>query len=500
MKIKIKIVFALTVLLSCCTHAYSQKKIKRGEITFSPCAGMEDLNAWCGSVDVPENPDIENSRSITMALALIPAMGKAVSDPIFLIQGGPGAGSINLAFHLRKGNSFENTIGILRDNRDFYFLDQRGTAGSGYLSCRQSELMSVNDIVKEDFLPVGKLKGCFKKLSKNHDLNQYGTADAADDLSIVISKLGLNKVNLAGYSYGTRVAQVFAVRHPEQLRANILFGVAPWKKYISEHLAKDSQNILDLILKDCEADTICNKYYPDVVKNLDDILNLFINGPISLKYKHPSNKKIRIQLSKYVFAESLRRLTYTSIDSVTIPWMINEIKGGNWQPMLDLIVSARRRMINMPEAMYLGVTCREDIAYIDLDKAIDNAKGTYISDYRAVNQYAACQEWPLSLAGELGNDLPSISIPTLMLNGSQDPATTMQDARDALTYHQNAKLIEIPFGAHSPFGLLNTSCIGKIQKSFIKTASLDNLPVSCLTTIKRPGWKLPEHSEETMTN
>jgi len=489
------------IILFCFSSSvYSAARITRGDIKFLRCNNLQGLDAWCATVRVPENPDIKNGRTIRMALALIPAKEDAVDDPVFLINGGPGAGSIVLANDLREGGFFNNTISHLRDHRDFYFLDQRGTGGSGYLPCRRSDSMSVSEIFTEDFLPVGKLKECFQRLSEDHDLNQYGTGDAADDLSIVISKLGLKKVNLAGYSYGTRLAQVFAVRHPEQLRANILFGVAPWRKHISEYLAADSHRILQQILKDCAQDSVCNQHYPTITKDLDDILSIFNKGPIELDYIDQSNKTHHIQLSQYVFSESLRRLTYISSRSLQIPWMIGEIKTGNWQPMLALIAAARSRMINMPEALYLGVTCREDIAYIDLDKAKHNAKGTYITDYRVVNQYAACQEWPLSAVGELGDDLPSISIPTLMINGSLDPATTIQDAQAALRYHRNAKLVEIPYGAHFPDGLLNIGCIGQIQKNFIDDLSFNTYSDSCVKNIKRPGWKIPEKSIHLMAD
>ena len=47
----------------------------------------------------------------------------------------------------------------------------------------------------------------------------YSTTLAADDLAAVLDSLSLGKISLYGDSYGTYFAQVFAVRHPERLRA-----------------------------------------------------------------------------------------------------------------------------------------------------------------------------------------------------------------------------------------------------------------------------------------
>ena len=52
----------------------------------------------------------------------------------------------------------------------------------------------------------------------------YTTAAGADDLDEVRAWLGYDKLNLAGYSYGTRMAQVYLKRHPESVRTVTLWG------------------------------------------------------------------------------------------------------------------------------------------------------------------------------------------------------------------------------------------------------------------------------------
>ena len=57
--------------------------------------------------------------------------------------------------------------------------------------------------------------------------DDYSTALSADDLAAVIDALGLGQVDVYGDSYGTFFAQVFAGRHPEQVRSVVLDSAYP---------------------------------------------------------------------------------------------------------------------------------------------------------------------------------------------------------------------------------------------------------------------------------
>jgi pimeloyl-ACP methyl ester carboxylesterase len=49
-------------------------------------------------------------------------------------------------------------------------------------------------------------------------------ADFSDDLLRLLNQLGLHRVTLVGISFGGRVAQQFALRHPDRLEALVLVG------------------------------------------------------------------------------------------------------------------------------------------------------------------------------------------------------------------------------------------------------------------------------------
>ena len=79
---------------------------------------------------MPEDPDDPKGRRIDLAVAVVPAVAtKAKPDPLFLIAGGPGQGSIE---------GYAPLLGAfagIRRERDLVLVDQRGTGDSNRLDC-----------------------------------------------------------------------------------------------------------------------------------------------------------------------------------------------------------------------------------------------------------------------------------------------------------------------------------------------------------------------------
>lgn len=61
---------------------------------------------------------------------------------------------------------------------------------------------------------------------KLYDPAFYPAATMADDASRLITHLGLSRIDVMGYSMGTRIAAFLAMRHPEQVRRAVFAGLA----------------------------------------------------------------------------------------------------------------------------------------------------------------------------------------------------------------------------------------------------------------------------------
>jgi len=73
-------------------------------------------------------------------------------------------------------------------------------------------------------------------------VDEYGIETAADDLNLFMEKLGIEKAQILGYSWGGGVAEVFAQKYPQKTQELILFhaiGIQegePTGSYFLEHV------------------------------------------------------------------------------------------------------------------------------------------------------------------------------------------------------------------------------------------------------------------------
>ena len=153
---------------------------------------------------MPEDRSHPDGRLIDVRIARIAASAKrAKPDPVVMLAGGPGQSALEAfpqvaaAFH-----------GVLRD-RDVILVDQRGTGQSHPLDCPEADAIEVDDLV-EPKVARELAEHCLGELRAGSDPRFYTTSDYVDDLEDVRVALGLDRVNLVGISYGTRVARCSA--------------------------------------------------------------------------------------------------------------------------------------------------------------------------------------------------------------------------------------------------------------------------------------------------
>jgi len=83
--------------------------------TLSPCS---DGSGQCGVLEVPENRDDPESRTIELNIRVLPAIGQDGSpDPLFLLAGGPGQAATTLAPLVAP------LLAEVREARDLVFVD-----------------------------------------------------------------------------------------------------------------------------------------------------------------------------------------------------------------------------------------------------------------------------------------------------------------------------------------------------------------------------------------
>ena len=211
---------------------------KLGRIAFKPCSLLAaDGRATPGSAvrhacrcrRIPRNP---KGRKIALNIAWLPADERATARarPGVLPRRRPGPGGDRSYAGMIAGASRE-----VRKQRDIVLVDQRGTGKSNPLECKFDD--------DDKASPERSMRG--RDADESPQASRAMAIKCRDQLArkrrpalLHHHRCGARprrgargarreQINLMGVSYGTRVAQQYAMRHPQHTRTIVLDGVAP---------------------------------------------------------------------------------------------------------------------------------------------------------------------------------------------------------------------------------------------------------------------------------
>src|SRR5262249_5870245 len=136
------------------------------------------------------------------------------------------------------------------------------------------------------------------------------------------------------------------------------------------------------------------------------------------------------------------------------------------------------------DGFYLSVTCAEDVPFFDMPEAERAAKGTFLRDFRARAQKAACAEWPKGgVAREFLEPVRS-NVPTLLVSGERDPVTPASAAAHVARTLSRSKSVVVPGGGHGYEGLKGVECLDRIVAEMFEKADENTIDTSCVARIE----------------
>jgi pimeloyl-ACP methyl ester carboxylesterase len=178
-----------------------------------PCPGMPGFR--CGSLSVRLDP----SGSAPGRLSLRVAMSSVASAPrgvLVFLTGGPGQPGVPFARRL------EGRLSPALHGYRLVMFDQRGT-GAGALDCPALQgQMGASDLT----VPApAAVRSCAAAIGP--DRRFFATADTVADIEALRVALGVARITLDGVSYGSYVAEQFALAHPGEVSRLVLDSVVP---------------------------------------------------------------------------------------------------------------------------------------------------------------------------------------------------------------------------------------------------------------------------------
>lgn len=212
---------------------------RAGDLIMKPCtiktrAGR--ISAECGTLVVPENRNKADSRLIAVPVVRIRATDANPAEPIFSLAGGPG-----------QSNLKDEPPKWLLSRHDFVLVGYRGVDGSVNLDCPEvgRAFKGVNNdlLSAESRANLGRAlnKAAHRLQTEGIDLSGYTAQEVVEDMEAARSGLNYERVNLYSASYGTRVAQIYAYLHPNQIYRSVMVGVALPGRFGWEPASTDAQ-------------------------------------------------------------------------------------------------------------------------------------------------------------------------------------------------------------------------------------------------------------------
>jgi len=189
-------------------------------------AGGGSVYGEMGRLTVPEVRSDPASGTIRLAFVWLRSRAERPAAPLVYLAGGPGGSS---TWEAQEPQWLARWLPILEVS-DVILLDQRGTGVSepdlGWRWDGEPPLRLFADpnLAREHFLEMGR-RARAAIVERGIDPRGYTTPESADDVEDLRRALGLEKVSLLGFSYGTRLALSILRRHPGSVENAVLSGV-----------------------------------------------------------------------------------------------------------------------------------------------------------------------------------------------------------------------------------------------------------------------------------
>lgn len=434
-------------------------------------AGAYEIDAECADFIRHENPSDDNSKLITLAVVKLPALTpEPENDAFTIIQGGPGGSSIDLAIVYNR--VFEE----IRRKRDIIVMDQRGTGRSNKLACPTP----LDQTSAFDPLKVRQLaKACLNEISVHSDVRLYTTSVAVEDLEALRTASGYKQLNIYGTSYGSRVAQHYLRKYPEQTRSVIIDGVAHvGLNFAGGEIARRWQDQFETLNARCKNKPSCFSQHGNLQKSYDEIYSRLQQQPVTVSLAHPtSGDTIEYTLNKYSLFGAIRLMAYSSNQSALIPILLSKAKAGDYTFFASQIIQMEESFpAELASGMHNAVVCTEDTPFVTAAD-LATSSGTILGSLMSETLSASCKIWPQGIIDSDFREPFSSETPVLVLSGAADPITPPANGAIATDMLGNARHVIVPAHGH---GVIARGCVTKLASNFIDNGNFNDFDSSCV--------------------
>jgi pimeloyl-ACP methyl ester carboxylesterase len=397
------------------------------------CPGIAGFS--CGSLQVRLDPAgaAPGRLSLRVAVSDVSAAPRGV---LLFLTGGPGEPGVPFVSRLAS------RLGPALRGYRMVMFDQRGT-GAGALDCPvlQGQL-GASDLT---VATAAAVRSCAAAIGPDRRL--FATADTVADIEALRTALGVSRLTLDGVSYGSYVAERFALAHPDRVSRLVLDSVVP--SWNVDPLQVTGLRESATVLRDACAAQRCGS---DPAADLATVIRRYHDGPalldtlVAMSVGAPSFPGVPGALHAAAAGRpaALRALTARvhAADAATSGELSQGLHASTLCADMPMPWGGPATPLADRAAAVAGAAARLTAAQVwPFDRATAAGNG-FIQ---------TCRYWPptpvMAAAAAARPRLPRV--PVLLLAGGHDLSTPLAGARAEAALAPDGHLVVVPRAGHS---------------------------------------------------
>ena len=449
----------------------------------------------CAKVTVPLDYSQPDGQTIEIAMKKHLATGSVRQGTLFMNPGGPGGSGVD-----NVGAMATTTFAGVQKAYDIIGFDPRGVGASTAITCStDAEAKAMEGVSPVDAAgaPVAFEKrgaviserfkqleaDCAARTKPTELLDHVDTVSVARDLDILRALSGDQKLNYAGFSYGTFLGAHYAELFPANTGRMVLDGALDPSLSLSEHIlgqARGFERALRNYVSWCQSGQNCplSGDADAGVKQIGDIFNSADQSPV------PSS-----DANRPVTGDDMKQVVSVMLYSPESSWdVLNEAFG---QVVNQKDASAFRAIADRLEAQPLvntganiAINCRDYQVEGDMatwkaqSEKVQKASPRFASTFDGAE--LGCQAWGHT------NPQPSKKLhakgaaPILVIGTTGDPATPYEDAVSLADQLDSGQLLTWEGNGHTAYASSGRGpCVIKAVDTYLLSGTMPKKGLTC---------------------
>lgn len=411
----------------------------------------EEVSLEAGRLTLPENRETNSNRTISIPFYRLRALGPSEGRAVFILAGGPGSSGIQRF----SGESSFKAISFYRQFADVVVFDQRGTGGSvPNLKCEgRKPGLSMEEPPNLDQLSeaIARIAGECRDhwLAQGIDLSAYNTDESASDVNDLRAALGYEKIILQGNSYGSHLGLHVIKRFPQHVDRAVFSGIeGPNHTY--DHPGH-VYNSLERIAAFVEKSGVYSHRLPPggLMEALKVSVDRLREKPVMVEVKR-GDQVYQVPVSHMVVQMVATWKAGSRDNPHRWPELVLDMYEGDYSMAARAAMSLRS--LSAPNAMKYMMDHASGISPARR-QTIDKDPAAKLLAFLDMDLRATEGAWKARDLGSVFRANVVSNVPVLLIHGTMDTSTPIENAREVLTGLKQGHLIEVVNGNHG--GLYN---------------------------------------------